>query len=162
MKTCFSRLTGLVLALVVLAGSARADDKADSLAIVVNKTCKLDDVSFSDLQKYFKADKSKTPDGTKIALAMQDVGRPERDGALKLIYKMGEREYADFFVEATFTGAVASAPKSLPSGAAVKQFVAGTPGALSYVRGSEADDSVKVLKIDGKSPGDADYKLKLK
>jgi hypothetical protein len=45
--------------------------------------------------------------------------------------------------------------------AAVKAYVAQTPGAIAYIRASDADDSVKVLKVDGKSPGDADYGLKL-
>ena len=154
-------LLGVLLAFAA-ASTVRADDKADHLAIVVNKASKLDDISSADLQKYFKADKTKTPDGAKVVIVMQDAGRPERDGALKLIYKMSEREYTDFFVEATFTGAVSAAPKSFPSAAAVKQFAADTPGAIGYVRGSEADDTVKVLKVDGKAPGDADYKLKLK
>jgi ABC-type phosphate transport system substrate-binding protein len=93
---------------------------------------------------------------------MQDVGRPERDAALAGIYKMGEAEYGDYFVGQTFTGAVKSAPKSWPSAAAVKEYVAATPGAIGYVRASDADDSVKVLKVDGKAPGDADYSLKMK
>ena len=155
-------LTLLGLALALGCGSARADDKADHLAIIVNKASKLDDVSSGDLQRYFKAEKNKTPDGTKLIIVMQDVGRPERDAALKGIYKMGESEYANFFVEATFTGAVTAAPKAYPSAAVVKKFVADNPGAIAYVRGSEADDTVKVLKVDGKSPGDADYKLKMK
>ena len=152
----------LVLLLTVTAVRVWAGDASGDLAVIVNKDCKLTDVSSADLAKYFKADKSKMPDGTKVAIAMQDVGRPEREAALKGIYKMSETEYNDHFVEATFTGAVAAAPKALPSGAAVKKFIADTPGGLSYVRGGDVDDSVKVLKIDGKSPGDADYKLKLK
>ena len=136
--------------------------RADDLAIIVNKATKVDDVSFGDLQKYFKAEKSKTADGTKIVLVMQDVGRPERDAALKTLYKMSEAEYTDYFVSQTFTGAVAAAPKSLPSAAAVKKYVAETPGAIGYVRAGEADDSVKVLKVDGKAPGEADYKLGIK
>ena len=80
---------------------------------------------------------------------------------LKAIYSMSEAEYNDYFVGQTFTGAVSAAPKSLPSPAAIKLYVAQTPGAIAYVRASDADDSVTVLKIGGKSPGDADYPLKM-
>lgn len=151
------KLPALLLAFVLGVVAARADD----LAIVVNKACGLDHVTSAELAKYFKAEKTKAPDGTRLVLVVQDAGRPERDVALKKIYKMSESEYSDYFVEATFTGAVAAAPKSLPSSAAVKQFVAATAGGLGYIAASEADDSVKVLTVDGHAPGDADYPLKL-
>jgi len=162
MRTVFSKL--LVCAGVALSGalSTLAQDKADQLAIIVNPANTLSDISFTDLQRYFKAEITKTPDGTKILITMMDVGRPERDAALKLIYKMSEDEYNDYFVGQTFTGAVAKAPKSFPSAADVKRYVAENRGAIGYIRASEADDSVKVLKINGKSPGDADYKLVMK
>jgi len=163
MKALLRQLPVIVLLLSLCGNiSASAQDKANQLAVIVNKTSSLDDVTTAVLQKYFKADKSKTPDGTKIVIVMQDVGNPDRDAALRTIYKMSEAEYNDFFVGQTFTGAVAAAPKALPSSAAVKQFVAATPGAIGYVRASDADDSVKVLKVDGKSPGDAGYSLPIK
>jgi len=156
----FSIKSLALIGLGLLLGVAGA--RADDLAIIVNKTNSLDSISSADLAKYFKAEKSKAPDGKKLVIVMQDVGRPERAAALKDIYKMSETEYNDYFVEATFTGAVAAAPKALPSGAAVKSFVAETPGGIGYVVSGDADASVKVLKIDGKAPGDADYKLKVK
>lgn len=151
-----------VLSFALAVVRVRAGDASGDLALIVPKASKLDDVSAADLAKYFKADKSKTPDGTKLVIVMQDVGRVERAAALKNIYHMSEAEYNDHFVEATFTGAVAAAPKALPSGAAVKKFITDTPGGLGYVSGGDLDDTIKVLKIDGKAPGDADYKLKLK
>ena len=45
--------------------------------------------------------------------------------------------------------------------AVAKQFVSVTPGAISYIRASDADDSVKVVKVDGHAPGEAGYALKL-
>ena len=150
--------------LVLLAAGvgARAGDLAADLAIVVNKAVKLDNVTSADLARYFKAEKTKAPDGTKFALAALDAGHPEHDAALAGIYAMKEAEYTDYFVEATFTGAVTAAPKALPSGAALRKFVADTAGGLGYLRASEADDTVKVLKIDGVAPGEAGYKLKIK
>lgn len=153
-------LAGLAAALY--SPASFAEDKADHLAIIVGKSSKLEDASFSDLQKYFKAEKTKAPDDTKIVIVMLEAGRPERDAALKGIYKMNESEYTEFFVSATFTGAVKAAPKALPSPAALKKFIADTPGAIGYIRASDTDDSVKTLKVDGKFPGDVDYRLKMK
>jgi len=152
-------LAGLVVLALFGSMSLQAQDKAGALAIVVNKASALDDVASPLLQKYFKAEKTKAPDGTKLVIVMMDLGRPERDAALHTIYKMSESEYNDYFVGQTFTGAVAAAPKSFASPGLIKQFVAGNVGAISYLRASDADDTVKVLKVDGKLPGDAGYPL---
>ncbi len=143
----------------VFAASARAEDKTPALAIIVNPSNKMDGTTAKELQRYFKAEKSKTPEGLKLIIVMQEAGRPERDAALKNIYKMNEAQYTNYFVEATFTGAVANAPKSL-SNVALKKFVATTPGAIGYVRSTDVDESVKVLKIDGKSIDEPDYLLR--
>ena len=81
---------------------------------------------------------------------------------LREVYQMSEQDYQTFFLQATFTGNVQSAPKKLNSPAAMRQFVADNPGAIGYVRLKDVDDSVKIVKIDGKSPGDDGYKLKIK
>ena len=158
MKTPQIRLLLLIAALFIGAVNAYGED----LAIIVAKTSPLDSVTTAELQKYFKAEKTKMPDGTKIVLVMQALGQPAHDAALQLIYKMSETEYNDYFVGQVFTGAVASAPKSFPTAAAVISYVAANSGAMSYVRASDANDTVKVLKIDGKAPGEADYSLKMK
>jgi ABC-type phosphate transport system substrate-binding protein len=48
----------------------------------------------------------------------------------------------------------------LNSAAAVRQFVAATPGAIGYLLASDVDDSIKIVKVDGKAPGEAGYPLK--
>ena len=163
MKTILSRcaaVAGLLLGLGL--HPLRADDKAGQLAVIVNKASKLDNVPLGDLNKYYTAVKLKDPSGAKLVLVMQDAGRPEREALLKQVCKQSQSEYDAVIAEAIFTGAISAAPKSLPTGAAVKAFVAQTPGALGYVRASEADDTVSVLKIDGKVPGEPGYPLTLK
>lgn len=157
-----TRLVSLVLGTLIAAATARAQDKAGHLAIVVNKGSGLSEVSSAELAKFFKAEKTKAPDGSKVVIVMQEAGRPEREAALQNIYKMSDGEYNKYFLQATFTGAVASAPKALANGRSVLAFVAANPGALGYVKGDETDDTVKVLKIDGKVPGDAGYSLPCK
>jgi len=143
-----------------LAVTTSAQDKSSDLAVIVNKAVGLNDVSISTLSRYFKGEKTKAPDGTKMVVVMFDLGHAERAAALKGIYKLSESEYNDYFVCAIFTGSVSTAPRVLASGGAIKEFVASTTGGISYVMGSDVDDSVKVLKIDGKSPGDPDYPLR--
>ncbi len=157
-----TRLFSLVLGILIAVTAARAADKAQHLAIVVNKNSSLTDISSGELAKYFRAERTKAPDGTKLVLVMQEAGRAERDAALREIFKMSDGEYNKYFLQATFTGAVSGAPKALSNSRAVLKFVNDTPGGLGYVKGDEADDTVKVLKIDGKAPGDAGYPLTCK
>lgn len=157
-----TRLRTLFFSVLFAATAAHADDKANHLAVVVNKASSLSDVSSDLLGKFFRAEKSKAPDGTKVVILMQDSGRPERETALRAIFKMSEGEYNKYFLQATFTGAVAAAPKALANSRTVLKTVSETPGGLGYVKGDETDDTVKVLKIDGKSPGEAGYPLSLK
>jgi ABC-type phosphate transport system substrate-binding protein len=41
----------------------------------------------------------------------------------------------------------------------VLKFVASVPNAIGYVDASSADPNVRVLKIDGRAPGDPGYEL---
>jgi ABC-type phosphate transport system substrate-binding protein len=155
-------LSALVLGMLLIGVEARAQDKSGDLAIIVNKSCSLDNVSRAELVKIFKGEKSKNPDGAKYVIIMRDSGSPERSAALRGIYSMSDAEYEKYFLQATFAGTVQAAPKVLTSSTGVCQFISSSPGAISYVGGGDADSSVKVVKVDGKAPGDAGYPLKLK
>ena len=146
---------------MVPASLAMADDKGADLAVVVNKDTPLDNVDLATLAKIFKCEKVKASDSVRFAVAMRESGSPERAAALKQIYQMTDANYQKYFLQATFTGQVQAAPKKLGSVASLKQFVSNTPGAISYMRGSDLDDSVKVVKVDGKAPGEAGYGLKI-
>jgi hypothetical protein len=149
--------------LVFFSGTALfAQDKSADLAIVVNPASALESVSSAELAKILKMDTKKSPDGVKYVVALRSAGSPEENALLKGIYQMSEAECQKYFLQATFAGTIQAAPKQLASGAAVRQFVASEKGAISGLCASEADATVKVLKIDGKSPGDAGYPLKLK
>lgn len=117
----------------------------DEVAIIVNPSNSVGTLSPGDLHRIFMGDKSTWPNGKRIYLVMAPPGSPERALILKDIYKMSEAEYSKYFLQATFTGAVAAPPKDASSDADVKQLVAANPGAIGYVKTSDADASVKVL-----------------
>lgn len=158
----FKKLFIVTLVCSLAIFSALAQDKAGDLAIIVGENSPLENVTSEELAKIFRAEKAKGPDGVRFVLTTRETGSAERGAALAQIYKMEEGEYSKYFLQATFTGLVQSAPRAMNGSGTVKQFVAVTPGAIGYLRASDADDSVKVLKVDGKSPGEAGYGLKLK
>jgi ABC-type phosphate transport system substrate-binding protein len=117
----------------------------DPVAIVVNPSNSVASLTPTDLHKIFLGDKSTWPNGKHILVIMAAPGSPERGAVLAGIYKMSESEYAKYFLQAAFTGAVAAPPKDATSSTQVKQLVAENPGAIGYIKQADADDTVKVV-----------------
>jgi ABC-type phosphate transport system substrate-binding protein len=135
--------------------------KADDLAIIVEKNVALDNVTSSELSKIFLCEKTSTSTGTKLVITTRERGSPERAAILATIYKLTDIAYEKFFMQRVFVGSLPAAPKLIPSAVGMKKFVAAIPGSVGYVRLSEVDDTVKIVKIDGLTPGDPNYPLKL-
>ena len=43
----------------------------------------------------------------------------------------------------------------------MRKFVFNAPGAIGYLRSSDLDDTVKIVKIDGLLPNEKDYSLQI-
>ncbi len=147
----------LLACLALFAGSCAAED----LAIVVAKSVPIDNLSSEELGKIFRCEQTEAPDHTKLQIFTREKGCPERETMLRVVYQMPEAAYNRFFMHLVFTGQLTAAPRVVASGAALKSLTAGNPGVVSYLRQSQVDDTVKVVKIDGMAPGDPKYPLKL-
>lgn len=133
----------------------------ESLAIVVNLNNPVENMSTEELQRLFLGRKTRWPNGRRIAVAMLDHQYPERRSALRQIYHMDERAYEEYFMKATFRGDVFVAPKTLASPELMRKFVFNAPGGIGYLRTSDLDGTVKVVKIDGRLPDDKNYSLQI-
>jgi len=154
------RLTLAILGAALLATPSLAHAQAtEPLAIVVNKANPMTEVSLSDLRKIYRGQRGRWSNGRRVTLVMRDPGAPERDAMLRSLYGLDEEAYRRGFLQAIFTGAASDAPKMLATPNGVLRFVFNVPGAIGYVRASEVDDSVKVLRVDGRLPGDTGYRL---
>jgi len=139
----------------------RRGSPEQSLAVVVNRANPVDNMSFSELRKIFLGRRSHWSNGRRIAVVMLDYGQPERETVLERIYQMDENGYRNYFLRGMFRGEVFTSPKTLASPTVVRKFVFNAPGAIGYMRASDVDDSVKVLRIDGHLPLDKDYVLQI-
>jgi len=149
-----------VLALAVPAMSAISDAAGDAeLAVVVNKSTALATVGSADLRLMILGERPKWPDGAKVTPVETPPDSPETALMLKAVCKMSDAIRKRYYMQAAFTGKDIAPPRDVASAAALKQFVAGTPGAIGCILASEVDDSVKVLKVDGNAPGEPGYKL---
>lgn len=132
-----------------------------TVTIIVNQSNSVDNFSFDELRKIFLGERSHWPNGRRITLAMLEPSQPERRVVLRDIYEMSEKDFNNHFIQGIFTGAVFVSPKTFASSAEVRNFVFNVPGAIGYVRASDADSTVKILRVDGRLPEDKDYRFRL-
>lgn len=132
-----------------------------TLAIVVNRSNPVDNLSFTELRKIFLGERNHWQNGHRIAIAMLDYGQPERRTVLRLIYRTDENGYQDLLLRGMFRGDVFVAPKTLASPTIVRKFVFNAPGAIGYLRSRDVDETVKVVRIDGLLPQDKGYRLQI-
>lgn len=132
---------------------------AADIAVVVNKENPTDDISFKELVKIFKQEKQYWKGGKKIYLILQEEGSHEKEIVLKKIYKMSATDLKKFWLTRIFREEISSFPRTLSSNTAVKQFVSQIPNAIGYIDASYVDESLKALRINGKSFGEKGYAL---
>lgn len=146
----------------VAAASVRPHmDSHQALAIIVNRSNPVENLSLGELRKIFMGERSRWPSGHRVVVAMMESGNSERDTILRTVYDMNENSYRDYFLRGTYTGDVPASPKTLSAPVILRKFVFNTPGAIGYLRASDVDESVKVVSIDGRLPEDLDYKLRM-
>jgi ABC-type phosphate transport system substrate-binding protein len=171
MQRCPSRLAIIAMAVSWLLGvcthAARAGPPAPgeqnspegNLAIIVNTTNSVDSLSLPELRKVFLGERGHWPNGRRITLVMMEAGQPERRTLIHDVCQMTEGDFSRHFLHGVFTGEVFVSPKTLASPVGVRKFVFNVPGAIGYVRASDVDSSVKVIRVDGRLPADKEYSL---
>ena len=137
---------------------AQADE---ALAVIVNKINPVEGMTLEELRKYCVQERKHWSDDKRVTVVLRDPGQAERAAVLQLIYRMNESDFSRYFLQAEFTGEVQTAPKHLSSAAGVRRFVFNVPGAIGFVRASDADGTIKVLRVNGYAPGDPRYPLRL-
>src|SRR5215470_18177524 len=162
----FAALPRVVL-LPLIGGTAESPPQSraaaeDSLAIVVNRSNPVDSLSFPELRKIFMGEQDHWSNGRRITVVMMEPGRVERQAVLAQIYKMDEKDFNQYFLHNMFTGELHAAPKALGSSTEVLKFVFNIPGDIGYLQPTEGHDSVKVVRIDSRLPGEKDYAIRLR
>jgi len=136
------------------------DRTSTDLAIIVHRSNPVNDLSRAELRRMFLLDTQTWPGGRKITVMLREKGQPEHAEALQLICALSEAEYDRHVLLQTFRGNVGWGPRSIRSAPAMLRFVFNVPGAIGYVRADETHDSVKVLRIDHRLPGEPGYPLR--
>ncbi len=173
MYRCLGRLAivGIIGAWLLGAGNPSAsagspspdepDTPESDLAIIVNLSNPMESLTLAELRKVFLGERSHWPSGRRITLVMMEPGQPERAALIHEVCQMNERDFTRHFLHGVFTGEVFVSPKTLASPTGVRKFIFNVPGAIGYVRASDVDATVKVIRVNGHLPADREYSLHL-
>ena len=154
-----SSLLGVSNQAVRAGGPTEPSPPEQNLAIIVNASNPIDNLSMSELRKVFLGERRHWPNGRRITLVMMEPGQPERKALIREVCQMNETDFNQHVLHSVFTGEVFVTPKTLASPVGVRKFVFNVPGAIGYVRATDVDSSVKILRVDGHLPDDKEYAL---
>ena len=123
---------------------------AHHMAVVVNKDNNVENVTAVHLSKIFRSEIKKWPDGKAVVLVLHkdSVGETE---TLQRLIKMSSEE---------LKALIASHKDSIimaDSDADVLKIVQSTPGAIGFVDVRSVDNSINVVRVDGKLPMESGY-----
>jgi hypothetical protein len=129
---------------------------------VVNEANDTENLSLAELEKVFKGEKRFWPDGKRIILALRPLDSKEMEVLLKKVYHMPKEEFEPYWLEKVYAGKVEESPLIISSAAAVNMLVGQSQEAIAPIEAGSVSRwaRVRVLKIDGKRPGEKDYPLR--
>ena len=134
----------------------------EALVIVVNQSNPVDGLSLVELRRIFLGRRSHWANGKRITLVMREPGDPERKAILRDVCGMNEDQFKTHFIRGLYTGEILTSPKILATPSGVRKFIFNVPGAIGYLRLSDLDASVKIVRIDGLFPEDKGYRLHIR
>ena len=149
----------LLVSLAALPGVSVAATPVGDVAVVVSAKNPVTDLNSAELRKIFAGERRSWPTGLRIKVFVRDPGNPERGALLKLL-KMTEREYKQYWTSQVFRGEAQSEPVVLFSNDLQREALNIFSGAIALVNARDVKLGMKVIKIDGRMPGDADYPLR--
>src|SRR5882724_1857719 len=135
------------------AGEGRA------VAVAVSPKNSSSNLTLGDLRKILSGEKRTWPDGSRVKLFSRSPGTLERTALLKILGK-SEIEYKQYWTSKVYQGDAESEPMVLPSNGMQREALTAYPGTIALVEASDVKAGMKVLKIDGKLPEEADYPIR--
>src|SRR5579872_7044986 len=154
MKMSFVKSVIVMLAFAILAAAATP------VAIVVSPDLPFDGLTFREVRNLFLGERQFWNPQLRVVLLMRAPVAPERDVVLRTIYEMSEAQFRQYWISKVFRADVSAGPKIVYSTEMASELVNAIPGAVAFVDASEVPKGLKVLKVDGKLPGDRNYPLR--
>ena len=146
--------------LMTLPANLTAQSRNGDVAIVVHPETPVDVITLAEARKIFRGERQYwTPNIPVVLLVRAPVSR-ERDVVLRVIYQMSEPQFKQYWIARIFRAEATSGPKIVYSNDVANQLAGAIPGAVGFVPAGEVKPPLKVLRVDGKLPGEPGYVIR--
>lgn len=156
-----SRISLVLLLVPGLPGGSGAEDikHTSDIAVVVNSSNPLSEVTLATLRKLVLGEQTKWSNHQSVLLVLRQPGIPEQDAILRSVAHMDATQFRQYWSAKVFRGEAPTEPLSVPSSGLASEYVATHAGAVAFIRGTDVRRDLKVLKVDGILPGEANYPI---
>ena len=145
--------------LLVRFASSPAAQTAGDVALVVHPDVPVDNLTVSELRRVVLGDREFWPAGVRITLLIRAPIAHEHDVVLKNLCQMTEAQFRQYWIGKVFRADTALAPKIVYSTEMAADMVTRFPGAITFIDASSVARGLKVVKIEGRAPGEKGYAL---
>ena len=132
------------------------------MAVVGNPGLPVANLSMHEVRRLFLGQTRYWKGNLPVVLVVPPTGTHERYVLLHDVYRMNEAQYKQYWIGRILRGEAITAPKTADSRAVAQKLVARLAGCVTVLSTNQTTTSknIKLLKVDGKSPGDKQYPLR--
>ena len=137
-------------------------DVRANIAVIVNKSNPVSDISYNKLKQILEAKKQYWDNGEKITLIFKLITSNETRTLIEMVYKIKYEEFDKYWFLKVYDNKIMEFPKMPNSTGTINILVSEIPGAIAFIGVSEISKrgNIKVLKINGKMPNEDGYPFK--
>lgn len=150
----------LWLGVAALAAPRSLGAQTPEIAVIVHPAVPIDNLTTAELRRLWLGDRDFWPSGVRVTLLIRAPIARERDAVVQTICQMTEAQFRQHWIAKVFRADTANGPKLVYSNEMAIEQVGRTPGALAFVQAPVASRAVKLLRVDGRLPGQQGYGLK--
>ena len=160
-KRCFAVLAVVWLVTLMSERHTGAQTtRGTDIAVVVQSETPVSDLSLAEVRKVFLGERQYWNAKMPVVLVIRAPVARERDVVLRVIYQMSEAQFKQYWVAKIFRAEAASPPKIVYSSDMQYELVSAIPGAIAFVDARNVRPGLKVVRVDGRLPGDQGYELR--
>ncbi len=149
-----------LLGLLCLAAFPKSTDTDGAdIAIVVRPDVPVDELTFPELRRLMLGEKQYWNSSLRVTLLVRAPGAREREVVLRDIYQMSEAQFRQYWIAKVFRAEAPSGPRIVYSSEMAADLAGSIPGAVAFVDASQIPKGLKILKINGRLPGQKGYPL---
>jgi ABC-type phosphate transport system substrate-binding protein len=149
-----------VAAVALLGAGQSLAENGQDIAVIVNPKNNVDNLTMAELAKIFRGERQYWRTDLPVLLLLRTPGSYEREVALRTIFRMTESQYKQYWISRIMRAEATAPPAELYSSGMTKEGVSSISGSIAFISATDVKPGVKVVRINGRLPGETGYPLR--